>query len=145
MKSAAEFCLDWLIDNGKGQLVTAPSTSPEHKFVLPDGRQAAVSQACSMDLALIWDLFTNLLDAIDVLNVDAAFGKSLESALAKLLPYHVDGNGAMQEWFEDFKPAETRAPAHLASVRPASRGARSRAEQTPALFAAARQGARAAR
>ena len=38
MKGAAEFCLDWLIDDGKGHLVTAPSTSPEHKFVLPDGQ-----------------------------------------------------------------------------------------------------------
>jgi len=25
MKGAAEFCLDWLIDDGKGHLVTAPS------------------------------------------------------------------------------------------------------------------------
>ena len=44
MKGAAEFCLDWLIDDGQGHLVTAPSTSPEHKFLLPDGGQAAVSR-----------------------------------------------------------------------------------------------------
>ena len=30
MKGAAEFCLDFLIDDGKGHLVTAPSTSPEN-------------------------------------------------------------------------------------------------------------------
>ena len=138
MKSAAEFCLDWLIDNGKGQLVTAPSTSPEHKFVLPDGRQAAVSQATSMDLALIWDLFTNLIEAIDVLNVDAAFGKSLESALAKLLPYHVNANGALQEWFEDFKPAETEHR-HLSFLFGLYPGRQITPEHTPALFAAARR------
>ena len=39
MKGAAEFCLDFLIDDGKGHLVTAPSTSPENNFVTPD-RQA---------------------------------------------------------------------------------------------------------
>jgi alpha-L-fucosidase 2 len=138
MKSAAEFCLQWLVDNGKGQLVTAPSTSPEHKFVLPDGRQAAVSQACSMDLALIWDLFTNLLDAIDVLNVDAAFGKSLESALAKLLPYHVNSNGAMQEWFEDFTPSETEHR-HISFLFGLFPGRQITPEHTPALFAAARK------
>ena len=138
MKSAAEFCLDWLIDNGKGQLVTAPSTSPEHKFVLPDGRQASVSQACSMDLALIWDLFTNLLDAAAVLKVDAPFASTLESTLAKLLPYHVNGNGAMQEWFEDFKPAETEHR-HISFLFGLFPGRQITAEQTPALFAAARK------
>ena len=60
MAGAAEFCLDWLIDDGRGHLVTAPSTSPEHKFVLPDGQHAAITYAASMDLALIWDLFRNL-------------------------------------------------------------------------------------
>ncbi len=138
MKSAAEFCLDWLIDNGKGQLVTAPSTSPEHKFVLPDGRQASVSQACSMDLALIWDLFTNLLDAAAVLKVDAPFASTLESTLAKLLPYQVNGNGAMQEWFEDFKPAETEHR-HISFLFGLFPGRQITAEQTPALFAAARK------
>ncbi len=63
MAGAAEFCLDWLVDDGRGHLVTAPSTSPEHKFVLADGRQAAVTYAASMDLALIWDLFRNLHQA----------------------------------------------------------------------------------
>jgi alpha-L-fucosidase 2 len=138
MKSAAEFCLHWLVDNGKGQLVTAPSTSPEHKFVLPDGRQAAVSQACSMDLALIWDLFTNLIDAAAVLKVDAPFASTLESTLAKLLPYHVNGNGAMQEWFEDFTPAETEHR-HLSFLFGLFPGRQITPEQTPTLFAGARK------
>ena len=136
MKSAAEFCLQWLVDNGKGQLVTAPSTSPEHKFVLPDGRQAAVSQACSMDLALIWDLFTNLLDAIDVLKVDAPFAKSLGDARSKLLPYHVNGNGALQEWFEDFKPSEAEHR-HISFLFGLFPGRQITPDRTPELFAAA--------
>ena len=43
MKGAAEFCLDWLIEDGQGHLVTAPSTSPENEFVAPDGVPAQVS------------------------------------------------------------------------------------------------------
>ena len=42
MKGAAEFCLDWLVDDGQGHLVTSPSTSPEHKFITADGGRAAV-------------------------------------------------------------------------------------------------------
>ena len=33
MRGAAEFCLDFLIDDGHGRLVTAPSTSPENVFL----------------------------------------------------------------------------------------------------------------
>ena len=39
LRGAAEFCLDWLVDDGKGHLVTAPSTSPENQFPA-HGRQA---------------------------------------------------------------------------------------------------------
>ncbi|HEX6622642.1 MAG TPA: glycoside hydrolase family 95 protein, partial [Pyrinomonadaceae bacterium] len=39
MKGAAEFCLDWLVEDGRGHLVTAPSASPEIGFVTPDGRK----------------------------------------------------------------------------------------------------------
>jgi alpha-L-fucosidase 2 len=45
MKEAALFCLDWLIEDGHGRLVTAPSTSPENEFTTPDGQRAAVSMA----------------------------------------------------------------------------------------------------
>ncbi|MNR64042.1 hypothetical protein D3C85_1865510 [compost metagenome] len=63
MKEAALFCLDWLIENQDGYLVTAPSTSPEHNFVTSDGNETAVSTATTMDLSLIWALFTNCIEA----------------------------------------------------------------------------------
>ena len=85
--------------------MTAPSTSPEHKFVLPDGQQAAVTYAASMDLAVIWDLFRNLQQAEDVLGM-TSLSDRLEQALQRLLPYHVNTSGALQEWAEDFQPAE---------------------------------------
>ncbi len=40
MKGAAEFCLDWLIEDHDGYLVTCPSTSPENMFRGPDGQAA---------------------------------------------------------------------------------------------------------
>ena len=61
MKGAAQFCLDFLVDDGHGHLVTIPSTSPEHKFHTPDGTLAAVSSACTMDMAIIHDLFTHCI------------------------------------------------------------------------------------
>jgi alpha-L-fucosidase 2 len=137
MAGAAEFCLDWLVDNGHGQLVTAPSTSPEHKFVLPDGSRAAVTQAASMDLALVWDLFRNLLQAETVVGSGTPLTARLEDALARLLPYHINSKGALQEWAEDFPPAEPehRHFSHLFGLFPG----RQITPATPALFAAARR------
>ena len=74
MAGAARFCLDWLIEDEEGHLITAPSTSPEHMFYTPEGERAAVSAAATMDMAIIWDLFTNCIEAAQVLGVEPAFG-----------------------------------------------------------------------
>jgi alpha-L-fucosidase 2 len=56
MKGAAEFYLDWLIEDAQGHWVTAPSTSPENKFTTPAGQHAAVSIASASDMEIVWDL-----------------------------------------------------------------------------------------
>ena len=40
MKEAAEFLLDYLVDDGKGHLITGPSISPENQYIAGDGRPA---------------------------------------------------------------------------------------------------------
>lgn len=44
MKDAALFCLDWLIKNEDGEWITAPSTSPEHKFNAGGGCMLSLRQ-----------------------------------------------------------------------------------------------------
>ena len=39
MKGAAEFCLGWLIEDGKGHLTTCPSESTENNFLAPAKRE----------------------------------------------------------------------------------------------------------
>lgn len=138
MKGAAEFCLDWLVESADGSLVTSPSTSPEHKFVLPDGRRAAVSSGAAMDLAIIWDVFTNTLEAAEVLGVDRRFRDRLERARARLAPYHINADGALLEWSHDLPGAEPehRHLSHLFGLFP---GRQITPHSTPALFAAARR------
>ena len=36
MRGAAQFCLEFLTEDGRGHLVTSPSTSPEHHFYAPE-------------------------------------------------------------------------------------------------------------
>lgn len=138
MKGAAEFCLDFLIEDKNGQLTTSPSTSPEHKFVMSDGRQAAVSAGAAMDLALIWDLFTNTIEAADALAHDRPFRDRLAQARRRLAPYRIDARGALQEWSHDLPGAEPehRHFSHLFGLFP---GRQITAASTPDLFAAARR------
>ncbi|PAD32057.1 glycoside hydrolase family 95 protein [Paenibacillus sp. 7523-1] len=136
MKEAALFVLDWLIEDGSGNLTTAPSTSPEHKFRTAEG-VAAVSSGSTMDISLIWELFTNCMEAAERLGTDMEFRKELESARERLQPLQVGKYGQLQEWSEDFEDEDTyhRHTSHLVGVYP---GRQLSEEETPGWFAAAR-------
>ncbi|MEH7493343.1 glycoside hydrolase family 95 protein [Neobacillus niacini] len=120
MKEAALFCLDWLINDGKGNLVTAPSTSPEHKFITTEGKLAAVSMATTMDMSLIWDLFTNCMEAAEVLQIDGDFRKQLTAAREKLYPMQIGRYGQLQEWIKDWEDEDQnhRHVSHLFGIYP---------------------------
>lgn len=120
MKEAALFCLDWLIDDGKRNLVTAPSTSPEHKFITTEGKLAAVSMATTMDMSLIWDLFTNCMEAAEVLQIDGDFRKQLTAAREKLYPMQIGRYGQLQEWIKDWEDEDQnhRHVSHLFGIYP---------------------------
>ncbi len=138
MKEAALFCLDWLIEDGEGHLVTAPSTSPEHKFVTEDGQLAAVSMAATMDMSLIWDLFTNCIEAAERLGVDEEFRKTLAEARERLYPLQIGRHGQLQEWFKDWVDEDIRHRhvSHLFGIYP---GRQLTERETPELFAAAKR------
>lgn len=136
LKGAAQFCLAWLIDDGHGLLTTCPSLSTENDFLTPDGRKAEVSAGCTMDMALIRELFTNCAAAARQFD-DAAFAGQLESARARLIPYRIGKYGQLQEWSEDFAEATPgqRHMSHLYGLYP---GDQITPRRTPELAQAAR-------
>jgi alpha-L-fucosidase 2 len=138
MKGAAEFCLDWLVEDEQGHLVTAPSVSPEVGFLTPDGPIAAVSMACTMDMAIIWDLFTNCLEAAEVLGDEAEFADRLRAAREKLYPLKIGERGQLQEWSQDFQEEDVhhRHVSHLFALHP---GRQIIPRGSPELAAAARR------
>ena len=138
MKAAAEFYLDFLVPNATGYLVTSPSASPELKFKLTDGRAAALSAGATMDRALVWDLFTNTMDAASALNIDVEFQERVRLARAKLIPYQIGSRGQLQEWAKDFpeQDPQHRHFSHLFGVHPGREITR---DGDPAIFAAARK------
>ncbi|WP_348798054.1 glycoside hydrolase family 95 protein [Flavobacterium adhaerens] len=109
MKGAAEFCLGWLIEDKNGNLITAPSTSPENQYKLADGFVGATLYGGTADLAMIRECFDKTIKAAKILNVDADFVKKLEVNLAKLHPYQIGKKGNLQEWYFDW---EDKDPKH---------------------------------
>ena len=120
MKEASIFCEDWLIQDGKGHLVTAPSTSPENVFITDKGAKASVSMATTMDMSIIWDVFTNTIEASEVLGIDADFRKELLEKRAKLFPLQIGKKGNLQEWYKDWEDVEPqhRHTSHLYGLHP---------------------------
>jgi len=120
MKDAALFCKAWLIEDKNGRLVTAPSTSPENFFITESGYKGSVSVATTMDMSLIWDLFTNVILASEVLGVDAEFRNELIEKKAKLFPLQIGKKGNLQEWYKDWEDVEPqhRHISHLYGLFP---------------------------
>ncbi|WP_208420177.1 glycoside hydrolase family 95 protein [Paraflavitalea devenefica] len=138
MKQAALFTLDWLVEDKNGYLVTAPSTTPENKFRDSAGKEQGVSVATTMDMAIIWDLFTNLIEASQILGIDAAFRNELIAKRKKLYPMHIGSKGQLQEWYKDFADTdpEHRHVSHLFGLHP---GRQITANGSPAFFNAAKK------
>ena len=138
MKGAAEFCLDWLIEDADGYLVMVPSTSPENDFKYGGGKTGSISVATTMDMSIIWDLFTNLIQASSELNIDKEFRNLLIAKKAKLYPLHIGSRGNLQEWYKDFQDVDPkhRHVSHLFGLHP---GRQIAPVSTPAFAAAARK------
>jgi len=137
MKGAAEFMLNWLVEDENGYLVTNPSTSPENIFKI-NGKSYEVSMASTMDMSIIRELFTDCIEAANALGIDQDFRIQLEKAKAKLYPYHIGKYGQLQEWFKDWDdPKDThRHLSHLYGLFP---GNQITIQNNPDLAAAAKQ------
>ncbi|KAA0993454.1 glycoside hydrolase family 95 protein [Dyadobacter aurulentus] len=138
MKSAALFCLDWLIEDKNGKLITSPATTPENIFIDEKGYKGSVSVATTMDMAIIWDLFTNLIEASERTGSDAEFRKLLIEKRSKLFPMQIGKKGNLQEWYKDWEEAEPehRHISHLFGLFP---GRQISPVYTPAYANAARR------
>ena len=119
LKGAAEFCLNWLIEKD-GVLMTSPGTSPENRFVTPDGYAGATLYGSMADMAITRECLTDAIRAAEVLKTDKDFRREAEGKLARLLPYKIGKNGNLQEWFHDWPDQDPkhRHQSHLFGLYP---------------------------
>jgi len=138
MKGSAEFCLNWMVEDSKGKLVTSPSTSPENTYVTSEGYRGSTLYGATADLAMIRESFLQVIEASKVLDVDAGFRAKLQQALEKMHPYQIGKKGNLQEWYHDWDDADPqhRHQSHLFGLHP---GNHITPESTPELAAACRK------
>ncbi|MHC4284191.1 MAG: glycosyl hydrolase family 95 catalytic domain-containing protein, partial [Planctomycetota bacterium] len=139
LKEACLFFLDWLVEHPKtGKLVSGPSNSPENSFLAPDGKRANLSMGPSMDQEIIWDTFTNLIEAAEILDIKDDFVKDVIAARSKLALPKIGSDGRLMEWSEEFKEPEPghRHMSHLFALHP---GRQYTFQNAPEMVAAARK------
>jgi alpha-L-fucosidase 2 len=121
LKEAAEFYLDLLVEDPRTKLlVSGPASSPENRYVTPDGGKADVDIAPAMGQEIVRDTFTNAIRASEVLGVDSEFRHRISEALARLTPLKIGKHGQIQEWSQDFDEVEPghRHVSQLYSLHP---------------------------
>jgi alpha-L-fucosidase 2 len=140
MKGAAEFYLSAMVPDADGYLVTSPSTSPENFFINDKGVSATVTEGATTEREIIWDLFTNTLQASKTLGEDALFRTRIEAAMTKMRPLQIGKAGQLEEWNRDWDLNSTEAHhrhiSHLYALHP---GHQISALSTPELAQAARK------
>ena len=121
MKSACEFCVSMLRDDGKGRLIMLPSSSPENVFATKEGERCAVSQTTTMTMSLVKDLFNNFISLSEKLNTEKEYAEEIQNILPKLLDYQIGEDGRLLEWYESVLEIEPqhRHLSHLYGLHPA--------------------------
>ncbi|MEU9750991.1 glycoside hydrolase family 95 protein [Streptomyces niveus] len=113
MKETAEFWLGFLrTDPRDGKLVVTPSYSPEN---------GDFTAGAAMSQQIVHDLFTNTLEASEILGDDPRFRRRLRLALRELDPgLRIGSWGQLQEWKEDLDDPNNdhRHVSHLFGLHP---------------------------
>ena len=111
LKEVTEFWEDHLIARADGALVTPDGWSPEH-----GPHEAGVTY----DQEIVWDLFTNYIEAAAALGVDAEYRAKVVSMRERLLKPKIGAWGQLQEWPEDRDDIrdEHRHTSHLFALHP---------------------------
>lgn len=111
IKEQCQFWEDTLIEWPNGKLVSPKSQSPEH---------GPEMEGNSYEQQLVYNLFTNFIEASTLLDRDADYREKIRSMRARLLGPQIGSWGQLQEWAEDRDDPKDqhRHLSHLLAVHP---------------------------
>ncbi|MFP5080976.1 glycosyl hydrolase family 95 catalytic domain-containing protein [Pedobacter sp. JCM 36344] len=136
IKGSAEFYSDFLTEEPTHKwLVVAPSNSPENAPAVAKGK--SIQAGTTMDNQILFELFSNVIRASEILGKDKEFAERLKDLRKRLPPMQIGQHSQLQEWMIDLdNPGDKhRHVSHLFGVFPAGEISPYR---TPELFDAAR-------
>jgi alpha-L-fucosidase 2 len=121
IKEAAEFFLDYLVEDAAGRLVTGPSVSPENRYRTAQGEVGVLAMGPSMDTQIVRGLFTQAIRASEHLGIEPAWRARVAAARAKLPAPAIGRHGQIQEWTVDYDEPEPghRHVSQLYALHPA--------------------------
>lgn len=137
LRDYALFFLDFLVEDGKGQLVTCPSISPENRYILPDGHDTPVCAGSTMDNQIIRELFDACIRANEILEESDPLCAEFAAAREKLPPNKIGSKGQLLEWQEEY-PEMTPGMGHISHLWGAYPGTEINWKDTPELLQAVR-------
>lgn len=121
MKGSVQFFMDFLVMHPNGKwLVTNPSTSPENFPLRPGNGEyydevtgitlpgTTICAGSSIDMQILYDLFTYYNKATGILKTDAEFAAKVLQARNKLAPPQIGKDGMLQEWTDDWGQLEDK-------------------------------------
>ncbi len=136
LKGTAMFYSDYLIEHPKYHwLVICPDMSPENA---PQAHQgSSLDAGVTMTNQIVFDVFTNAIDAATILNKDKAFVDTLKQKRSMLAPMHIGQFSQLQEWLDDVDDPNDhhRHISHLYGLFPSNQISPYR---TPELYSAAK-------
>ena len=130
LKGAALFFVDTLVKDPKtGWLISGPSNSPEI---------GGMVMGPTMDHQIIRELFSNVIQASEILGIDAGLREELVEMRGRIAPNQIGQHGQLQEWLEDRDDPDEkhRHVSHLWGLHP---GIEITKFGTPDLYDAARR------
>ncbi|MCM1132038.1 MAG: glycoside hydrolase family 95 protein [Ruminococcus flavefaciens] len=121
MKRAAEFFVNYLVEDEKGRLVVSPSVSPTSAYIAENGSKAHFCSGVAVDSQILTVLFNDIIKASDILGWDDEFAETLKPLVARLPEIEVGRYGQIKEWNNDYDEAESpeRLLYHLFALHPA--------------------------
>lgn len=128
LKELCEFWEDYLKTSPDGKLIAPRSISPEH---------GGPGEGNAYEQQLVYDLFTNYIEAAQILDRDVEFRKKVESMRGRLLGPQVGSWGQLLEWSSELKrPEFVVTPGWEKSAEPALAKIREEVEKKPNSAAA---------
>src|SRR5688572_18566726 len=136
LKGAATFFVDFLVEHPSAPwLIVSPDMSPENAPKAHQG--SSLDAGTTMTNQIVFDVFSSVIGAAEILNKDATFVDTLRQMRDKLPPMHIGQHGQLQEWLDDIDDPKDnhRHVSHLYGLFPSNQISPYR---TPQLYSAAK-------